>query len=98
MKITLTLSLVFLSYLALAQTQNEELFKAVVNRDSTQVEALLNSGADPNYKRKAHSIEVGLLPMATINHDFKIVKLLVEHKVDINERDPLQGTALLYAA
>jgi ankyrin repeat protein len=62
------------------------------------VEKLLNNGADANYIKNQGKADMPLLIFSVVNSDFKTVKLLVEHKADINRKDWFSTTALMYAA
>jgi ankyrin repeat protein len=98
MKITFTALLICYTTLTFGQNINEKLFKAVSNGDSTQVETLLNKGGDPNFKMKLASFEMSMLIESVQKQDFKIAKLLIEHKADVDYRDWFKTTALMYAA
>lgn len=98
MKFILTLCLILSSVLAFGQTKDEQLYYAVTKSDSLKVESLLNQGANPNFRVKQGFFEFGLLIWAVQHQDLKIVKLLVEHKADVDWRDGFKTTALMYAA
>lgn len=98
MKLTLLLFFSLAANLVLAQSKNEQLYNAISNRDSVQVEKLLNDGADANSKRKVMSFESSDLIIAVMNQDVKIVQLLLDHKAEADWRDWFKTTALMYAA
>jgi ankyrin repeat protein len=91
-------SLVLMGLYAGAQDLNTRLYKAVSAKDTTAVEALLTKGADANYKFKMGQAEMNLLSVAVTNKDFKSVRLLVEHKANVNGRDWFNTTPLMYAS
>jgi ankyrin repeat protein len=70
-----------------------------LNIDIAEIEALLDFGADVNYRG-----EEGATPLISIAKDIrkprliKIAKLLIKHDADINAVDRYNGSALLYAA
>jgi ankyrin repeat protein len=82
-----------------AQSLNDQLYSAIARKDTLMVEKLLDKGADANYIKKWDKSEMTLL-IFSVNYgaDFKIVKLLVEHKADVNKKDVFNITALMYAA
>jgi ankyrin repeat protein len=84
--------------LAFGQTKDEQLFLAVMKNDSAKVETYLDNGADPNFKVKKSFLEMSMLIRAAQNNDIKIVKLLIQHKVEVDFRDVWKETALMYAA
>jgi ankyrin repeat protein len=81
-----------------AQSVNEQLYKAVGSKDTLQVEKLLNDGADASYIKKLGQAEVSILIWAVMQKNLKSVKLLVDHKANINWKDWFKTTALMYAA
>jgi ankyrin repeat protein len=102
MKMIKNLFLIFsfacISFYACAQDLNLKLYQAVSAKDTLQVEQLLNKGADANYKPNTAQANMNLLNVAVINKDIKSVKLLIDHKADINGRDWFNTTPLMYAA
>jgi len=98
MKSILTLLLIFTSLLSFSQSKNEQLYDAVSRHDSTKTETLLKQGADANFKMKASTFEISMLITAVMHQDTKIVKLLIEHKAEVDWRDWFKTTALMYAA
>jgi len=83
---------------AKAQAVNEKLYNALKMKDTLEVEKLLNNGADANYIKNQGQAEMPLLIFSVINNDFKTVKLLVDHKADVNRKDLFSTSALMYAA
>jgi ankyrin repeat protein len=98
MKTFITLILLFSATLVLGQTKDEQLYDAAIKNDSLKVEALLDQGANPNVRLKRGSFELSILIWAAQHQYAKVVKLLVEHKVEVDWRDVWKETALLYAA
>jgi ankyrin repeat protein len=98
MKTIITFFLLFSATLVFGQTKNEQLYQSVMKNDSAMVEARLNDGADPNFKVKKGFFEMSMLIWAAQHQDTKIVKLLVEHKAEVDWRDAFKTTALMYAA
>ncbi|SEO21953.1 Ankyrin repeat-containing protein [Mucilaginibacter gossypiicola] len=96
----LILLLVFIlsGFCVKAQAINEQLYKAVNANDTTLAETLINKGADVNFKRKVMNFEMSLLMLSVQQDQFKMVKLLVDHKVEIDWKDWFGCTALMYAA
>jgi ankyrin repeat protein len=63
------------------------------------VALLLEANADPNYIKSSGSWKkMSMLITAVNNNNFDIAKLLIEHKADVNWRDSMNTTALIYAA
>ncbi|RFZ95667.1 ankyrin repeat domain-containing protein [Mucilaginibacter conchicola] len=90
--------LIFTGVYAGAQDLNQRLYKAVAAKDTLAVEKLLSSGADANYKPKMGQAEMNLLSVAVTKNDFKCVKLLIDHKANVDGRDWFNTTPLMYAA
>ena len=82
------------------QSIDQQLAAAMHAKDTIKVEALLNNGADANYKEKMGGSNVGfsMLIFAVHNYDYKSVKLLVDHKAEVDWKDWFKTTALMYAA
>ena len=78
--------------------QDKKMFEAVSAKDSLQVKAALNKGANPNFRVKAGFFEMSLLILAVQQNDFAIVKLLLDHKAEVDFRDAFNMTALMFAA
>ncbi|MEO3405304.1 ankyrin repeat domain-containing protein [Mucilaginibacter sp. CAU 1740] len=81
-----------------AQTGNDNLYKAVKANDTTVAEKLINNGADVNFRPKMMNAEMSLLILAVEQSQVKMVKILVDHKIDIDWKDWFGSTALMYAA
>lgn len=81
-----------------AQAGNDKLYKAVKANDTTLAEKLINNGADVNFRPKMMNAEMSLLILAVQQDQFKMVKLLVDHKIEIDWKDWFGSTALMYAA
>jgi ankyrin repeat protein len=97
-KIIATSLVMFLAYCANAQSVNDQLLKAVKIKNAGMVEQFLKAGADVNYVQNTNSFKVNLLILAVINDDIPTIRLLIEHKVNINWKDGFGDTALMYAA
>lgn len=97
MKLIITLLLTFSTAIVFGQSTNEKLFKAVLNRDSINVELLLDKGGNPNFKMKQGAFEMSMLITAVQNQDYKTTKLLLEHKAEVDFKDWFKTTALMYA-
>jgi ankyrin repeat protein len=97
-KYFLVVAFLFLSIYANSQAINSRLFKAINAKDTTSAEELLNKGADANYKEKTGQFEMSLLILSVNNKDYRSVKLLVDHKAEIDWKDWFSTTALMYAA
>ena len=80
------------------QDLNKDLHKAVVAKDTIGVKKLLESGADANYRPKSGFFEMSLLIWAVQKQDYGNVKLLIEHKAEVDFKDAFKSTALMYAA
>ncbi|WP_162427116.1 ankyrin repeat domain-containing protein [Pontibacter pudoricolor] len=88
-----------MSFTALAQGKDEQLYIAVQKNDKAKVEALLQKKADPNYVKQAGSwMRVSPLITAVNNNNVAIVKLLIEYKAKVDWKDGFNTTALIYAA
>jgi len=94
----LLLAFFFSTFYVKAQAINEQLYKAVNANDTTLAETLINKGADVNFKRKVMNFEMSLLVLSIQHDQLKMVKLLVDHKVEIDWKDWFGSTALMYAA
>jgi ankyrin repeat protein len=96
-KYTLIIVLLLLSIYVKAQTLNDDLAKAIQSKDTAVVSALLKKGADANYKEKMGPAEISMLILAVNNQDYTTVKLLADHKAEIDWKDWFSTTALMYA-
>jgi len=90
--------IIFSASLAFGQDLNKDLYEAVTSKDTANVRRLLELGANPNSKPKVGFFELSLLIWACQNNDLSTVKLLVDHKADVDFRDAFKSTALMYAA
>jgi ankyrin repeat protein len=97
-KYTLIIGFLLLCTCVKAQTLNDKLAKAISDKDTTMVETLLKQGADANYKQKLGNVEMSLLILAVNKKNYKSVKLLVDHKAEVDWKDWFSTTALMYAA
>ena len=98
-KIIAVLSFAVIGLTAFSQTKNEQLFGAVQNNEKAKVEMLLQAGCDVNYfKTGSPDIKVSLLIAAVNNHYADIAKLLLDSKADVNWKDNLNQSAIMYAA
>lgn len=81
-----------------AHAQSPELTKAVLKSNGPAVEALLSAGANPN---AAVQIVPGFpttyLITAATNNSLDLVRLLLNHKAQVNQPDAFKGTALMAA-
>ena|ERR1700722_1286323 len=89
---------VLFSFEANAQNVNQQLLTAVKIKNAGMVEQFLKAGADANYVQSTNSFKVNLLILAVINEDIPTIRVLIEHKANINWRDGFGDTALMYAA
>jgi len=89
---------VLLAFGARAQSVNQQLLTAVKIKNTGIAEQLLKGGADANYVQSTNSFKVNLLILAVINQDIPMVRILVEHKANVNWQDGFGDTALMYAA
>ncbi len=83
---------------AFCQNLNEQLYKAIHNKDSITVKNLLDKKANPDFKKKVGFFEMSMLILAVQNNDISDVKLLVSHGAKVDWRDAFSSTALMYAA
>jgi ankyrin repeat protein len=97
-QIILLLAFILSTFCVKGQAINEQLYKAVNANDTTLAETLINKGADVNFKRKVMNFDMSLLMLSVQQDQFKMVKLLVDHKVEIDWKDWFGSTALMYAA
>ena len=91
---------VFLFTVALsyAQSVNDQLIAAVKLKSPDLVTKILKAGADANAVQANGTFRVDALILAVVNEDAETVRILVEHKADVNWRDGFGDTALMYAA
>jgi ankyrin repeat protein len=103
MKQYLFLLLIFISSplsVIFAQTnKNEDLYTAIVNKDKGQVTALIMDHANPNYVKSVSRFnKTNLLITAVKKSDSEIVHMLIDQNVDLEWKDGIGRTALMYAA
>lgn len=81
-----------------ARAQSPELTKAVLKNNTPAAETLLSVGANPN---TAVEIVPGFpttyLITAATNNSLDLVRLLLQHKAQVNQPDAFKGTALMAA-
>ncbi|GAB3295302.1 ankyrin repeat domain-containing protein [Hymenobacter tenuis] len=88
-----------LSVTGLAQNKSKDLFAAIHNNNAKKVERLLDQGADPSsVMQLGPGAQFSALTMAVNGSTLEIVKLLVEHKAQLEWKDWFKSTALMYAA
>lgn len=97
---TFLLTVVFLSaaMFSRAQNINNQLLAAVKTKNLPLVQLSLKSGADANAIEVTSNVRVSALILAVVTRDMDIVRVLVEHKAEVNWRDGFGDTALMYAA
>jgi len=66
--------------------------------DENMVRLLIENGAHVNPRREDGGRGVPALSLAVINGQYRMVKLLVSLGADVNHRDPLGMTPLIWAA
>jgi ankyrin repeat protein len=97
--ITILLTIICTTICAFGQDNNEKLYAAIVNGDTSLVKQLLNDKAGPNFiKVEGPWMKVSMLITAVNNSNIDIVKILIANKVDIKWKDGFNTTALMYAA
>jgi ankyrin repeat protein len=84
-----------LATVALSGADSPPLLMAVRNGDHATVQKLLGSGAAPN---TADADGTTALMHATIESDVRMMALLLDRAADVNAKNSLGSTALLYAA
>src|SRR5438876_4881948 len=72
-----------------------ELLVAIRNGDHPRVEKLLRAGADVN---TADSDGTTALMHSVIESDTKMMKLLIDHRANVQAKNAADSTALMYAA
>ena len=81
------------------------LINAVLKKDYQKAEELLKKGADPNigrdtskiyYKVNHETLKTPLQYAASLN-DLKMIKLLLKYKADVNKKNKLKETAIIFA-
>ena len=74
---------------------SSDLLVAIRNGDHPRVEKLLRAGADVN---TADSDGTTALMHSVIESDVRMMKLLIGHRANVNAKNALDSTALMYAA
>jgi len=94
-----TLTILCISIYSYGQDKNENLYQSIVKNDKEKVNQLLSDKADANYiKSSGEWMKVNMLITAINNNNIDIVKLLIEHKAEVNWKDGFKTTALMYVA
>lgn len=75
--------------------QTRELMKAIQQKNHSLMIQTLEKGADPNYST---SMGGSLLMCAVQKKDLETVKILIEHKADINNKGGMYGNTPLHSA
>jgi ankyrin repeat protein len=89
------LTLLFIAGPALLAAGSPELFIAIRNGDHAQVTKLLRAGTDV---KSADSDGTTALMHSAIESDVRMMKLLIDGGANVNARNALDSTALMYAA
>ncbi|MGA2212590.1 MAG: ankyrin repeat domain-containing protein [Bryobacteraceae bacterium] len=89
------LTLLFIAGPALLAAGSPELFIAIRNGDHAQVTKLLRAGRDVN---SADSDGTTALMHSVIESDARMMKLLIDGGANVNARNTLDSTALMFAA
>lgn len=98
-KIIAVCMLLFIISMAKGQDINEDLYQSILENNKEKVLQLLEDGADPNYVKQLDSLRtVNMLTVAVNNGNMSIVKCLMFYEGDINRKDGINSTPLLYAA
>ncbi len=98
-KKTLIAAFTFLVIGLNAQTKNDQLFTAVQNNVADKAEMLLKAGCDVNYfVMGSPDIKVSLLIAAVNSKNTTMAKMLLDYKADVNWKDNLNQSAIMYAA
>ncbi|MBC8084697.1 MAG: ankyrin repeat domain-containing protein [Hymenobacter sp.] len=85
--------------LALAQTPTQKVYAAVVKNHPADVDALLKAGADANAPvEMMPGFPTNFLILAAGRSQTEIVKVLLQHKAQVNKPDSFNATALMAAA
>lgn len=82
----------------LAQNNNDSLYQAVVNNDTTAIKNFVKNGADVNFIKEQGWVKVNLLITAVNKKNVDAVNILLENVADVNWKDGFNSTALMYAA
>jgi ankyrin repeat protein len=90
-----SLMVLFTAGTVLFAADSRDLLVAIRNGDSPQVQKVLGAGADANI---ADGDGTSALMHAVIESDVNVMKLLIEGGANVNARNALDSTALMYAA
>lgn len=96
-----TVALCGLVCVAHAQTpaQNQGMAKAILKNDAATAETLLTAGANPNALVEiVPGFPTTYLITAASSNNLALVKLLLQHKAQVNQPDAFKATALMAAA
>lgn len=98
-KIIIALTVCLLQLSMVSQTKNDQLFKSIQLGEKDKVATLLNAGCDPNYFIVGDpEIKVScLIAAVNFNKSTDIAKLLIDAKADVNWKDNLKNSAIMYA-
>ena len=81
-----------------AQTQSQDLAKAILKNNAAAAETLLTSGANPNAVIEVvPGFPTTYLITAASNSSLDLVKLLLKYKAQVNQPDAFKATALMAA-
>ena len=82
-----------------AQSQNKELFAAIMKNNAAAAEPILTAGANPNTAIEiVPGVPTTYLITATGSGNLDMVKLLLKYKAQVNQPDAFKATALMAAA
>ena len=97
---TILFTIICATFFASGQSNNEKLYRAIVNNDTALVKQLLDNKADPNFViAQGPWMKVNMLITAVVNSgNIEIVKMLIANKADVKWKDGFKTTALMYAA
>ena len=77
----------------------QTLTKAILKNDAATAETLLSAGANPNAGIEVvPGFPTTCLITAASNNSLDLVKLLLQHKAQVNQADAFKATALMAAA
>ena len=87
-----------ISFFSYAQDKNEDLYKAITNKDKPAVSRLLADHANPSYVRSASRFQkTDMLITAVKAGDSEVVRMLVDKGAELEWKDTYGRTALMYA-
>src|SRR5712692_166937 len=90
-----SLTLLFMTYAWLFAASSSDLLVAIRNGDHAQVQKLLRAGADVN---TVDADGTAALMHSVIESDVNMMKLLIDGGANVNAKNTLDSTALMYAA